>query len=331
MNKTAIILFNLGGPDCKAAIKPFLFNFFMDKNIIRLPYIFRFLLAKFIAVKRSRNEANTGYAALGYKSPLLENTIDQANALEKCLSIPSETEFKVFPCMRYWHPMAQEVVRDVKAFDPDFVVLLPLYPQYSTTTSRSSFEAWNAAAKCGGLDLPFSEIEAYPTQEGFIQASAQNIRGAYDTLLKEGHKNPRILLSAHGLPESIIKAGDPYQSHCEASAKAIIKATGIKEPDWVLCYQSRVGPQKWIGPDIVDEIDRAGKDQKAILVYPLAFVNEHIETLVEIEIEYRVLAKEKNVPAFKRVETVGTHPFFIEGLADLVREAMKQEKKSIIA
>lgn len=319
MKKIAVILFNLGGPDSKEAIRPFLLNFFMDKNIIRLPYPFRWLLARFIAFKRSWKEAGNGYALLGNKSPLLDNTKAQEKALQDSLNgQETDRSFKVFTCMRYWHPMANDIVQDVKIYNPDHIVMLPLYPQYSTTTTGSSFEDWERAAKKYALKAQFSEIQSYEAHKGFVQASAQNILKTYNELVCEGYEKPRILFSAHGLPESIIKAGDPYQSHCEKSADAIIKALHIEGVDWCLCYQSRVGPQKWIGPDTIDEIKRAGKDHTAVLIYPLAFVSEHIETLVEIEIEYRDLAKESGVPAFKRVETVGTNDLFINGLANLV-------------
>ncbi len=315
--KIAVVLFNLGGPDCTESIRPFLLNFFMDKNIIRLPFFLRWILANFISRRRSKNEAGSSYAMLGGKSPLLENTKKQAGALEKELG----EEFKVFTCMRYWHPMAEQVVQEVKDYDPDQIILLPLYPQFSTTTTHSSFENWNQFA--ADLNIPTSEICCYPLDSGFIKASAKNIRQAYEQALEETSSKdlplPRILFSAHGLPEDVIKGGDPYQWQCEQTAAAIIKEMDIPMLDWVMCYQSRVGPKKWIGPATSEVVMTAGADNVPLLIYPHAFVNEHVETLVEIEIEYKELAQQSGVPYFARVPTVSTAPAFIKGLATMVK------------
>ncbi len=313
--KTAVVLFNLGGPLGPQDIYPFLVNFFMDKNIIRAPFFVRFLLSRYIAFKRSRNEAGSSYAELGGKSPLLENTKAQAAALQNQLG----EAFKVFVCMRYWRPMADEVANDVAAYQPDRIVLLPLYPQYSTTTTKSSFEEWfNASAK-RNIKVPVHTICCYPTDPGFIRASADNILGAYRAMQTTYGRAPRLLFSAHGLPEKIVAGGDPYQWACEESAKKIAVATGIENLDWSICYQSRVGPLKWIGPSTEEALHQAAKDQVGVLIYPHAFVSEHVETLVEIEKEYRHMAEQIGVPAFGRVPTVSTHPDFIGGLANLIR------------
>ena len=319
MSRVAVVLFNLGGPDSKEAIEPFLLNFFTDPNIIRLPYPFRWLLAKLIAFRRSRKEAGTSYGELGDKSPLLHNSWEQAHALEELLNTVSGDEHKAFICMRYWHPMAPEVVQDVKAWNPDHIVLLPLYPQYSTTTTRSSYQAWTSAAKKAGLAKPFNLVCCYPSENGFIRACAANVRSVYDKAEIETGQRPRVLFSAHGLPESVIEEGDPYQWQCEKCAEDIARATGIEELDWRICYQSRVGPKKWISPSTEEELRRAAKDNVPVIILPHAFTQEHVETLVEIEIEYREVAEHLGVPGFYRVPTVGTHPDFIRGLADMVR------------
>lgn len=321
MSKVAIVLFNLGGPDSKDSIKPFLFNFFTDPNIIRLPYIFRWLIAKLIANRRSKNEAGKSYGELGDKSPLLQNSHAQAVALEELLNTESGEEHRVFIAMRYWHPMADEVAQAVKSWGADRIVLLPLYPQYSTTTTRSSYQAWKAAAKKAGLTAPEKLVCCYPTENGFIKACAANVKAVYDKALLETGQKPRILFSAHGLPVSVIKEGDPYQSQCERSAEEIAKATGITDADWRICYQSRVGPKKWLKPSTEDELHEAAKDGVPVVILPHAFTQEHVETLVEIEIEYREVADHLGVPGFYRVDTVGTHPDFIRGLADMVHSA----------
>lgn len=324
--KTAVVLFNLGGPDSRESIRPFLFNFFMDPNILRLPQPFRFLLAKWISETRSKGAAGSSYAHLGYKSPLLENSLAQAAALEKVLNASNSANiFKTFVCMRYWHPMAEEVARAVKDWAPDKIILLPLYPQFSTATTRSAFQVWDKTARRISLAAYEAAICCYPFNEGFIRASAELVRDAYEKMISEGAAAPRILFSAHGLPESIIKDGDPYQWQCEKTAEKIVVRLGIAKLDWAMCYQSRVGRQKWIGPSTEQELRRAAKDKKPVLIYPLAFTQEHVETLVEIEIEYRELAHELGVPAFARIPTVGTHPAFIDGLAGLVRENLNRE------
>jgi len=331
-------MMNLGGPDSKESIKPFLFNFFMDKNIIRAPIFVRFLVAKLIAYRRSKREAGDSYGFLGDKSPLFENSTKQAKALEAFLNLEECGEFKTFICMRYWNPMADEVAAQVRQWGPDEVILLPLYPQFSTTTTRSSFEEWDKAAKLHGLTQPRTEICCYPWEEGFIEASTENIKKVYNQALvhsqeKSGQKDikpPRLLLSAHGLPEKIVKDGDPYQWQCEQSAKKIAEKTAellkVDKLDWQICYQSRVGPMKWIGPSTEDALQRAANDGVPVVILPHAFTQEHVETLVEIEIEYREEAEKMGLHDFYRVPTVGESAAFIEGLADLVIKNMGKEK-----
>lgn len=306
--KIAIILFNLGGPDSLEAVQPFLRNLFSDPAIIGLPGWLRLPLARFIAHRRTP-KARGIYEQIGGGSPILGQTEAQARALEEALG--GEHEWRGYVCMRYWHPMTERVVQSVKRFAPDRIVLLPLYPQYSTTTTASSFAAWKKAVT---FRTPTVEVESYPTEPGFIRASVELVRQG---LAEVGNVPRRVLFSAHGLPEKVIQRGDPYQSQVEETAATI--AEHLDGVDWSVCYQSRVGPLKWIGPSTESEIHRAASDGKSIVLYPLSFVSEHSETLVEIEIEYRHLAAERGVPHFVRVDTVGASPCFIEGLASLVR------------
>jgi len=346
--KTAVILFNLGGPDKKESIEPFLFNFFMDKNIVRLPQPLRYILAKKISTSRSRGEANDSYKELGYTSPLLENTQAQANALQEKLNAPGASSrqkpgsgafneqdsclhrndtghYKTFVCMRYWHPMAQQVAKQVKNYAPEKIVLLPLYPQFSTTTTRSSFQTWNRAAKAINLDVPTGGICCYPLNEGFIQASAENIKTVYEQSRKDGHENPRILFSAHGLPEKIVRDGDPYQWQCERAAEKIVEALNLENPDYQICYQSRIGRLKWIGPSLDEALQKAANDKKPVIVYPHAFTQEHVETLVELDIEYKHIAEKLGIPGYYRVPVAGTAAPFIDGLAELVKSHKDKE------
>ena len=313
--KIAIILFNLGGPDSLDAVQPFLRNLFSDPAIITLPSWLRLPLANFIARRRTP-KARGIYEKIGGGSPILGQTEAQARALEAELG--DAHEWRGYVCMRYWHPMTERVVQSVKRFAPDRIVLLPLYPQFSTTTTASSFAAWKKAA---GFATPTVEIESYPTEPGFIRASLELVKQG---LAEVGDGPKRVLFSAHGLPEKVIKRGDPYQRQVEQTAAAI--ADHLDGVDWSVCYQSRVGPLKWIGPPTESEIRRAASDGKSVVLYPLSFVSEHSETLVELDIDYRHLAEQAGVPKYVRVPTVGTHPQFIHGLANLVRAALWSTK-----
>ena len=326
--RLAVVLMNLGGPLGRKDIYPFLLNFFSDKNIIGAPYPVRRVLAKLIASRRAKGAALEAYRELGYKSPLLENTLAQQEALEAALKKNPVQGFgavKVFTTMRYWHPRSGKVVLDVKDYNPAQIVLLPLYPQYSTTTVKSSIEDWRQSAAAHGLACHTTPVCCWPFGHGFIAASADRIRTAWEEARRiNPHIDYRILFSAHGLPEKVVKKGDPYQWQCEESAAKIAAATGIENIDWEICYQSRVGPLKWITPSTADALKKAAADGKGILVYPHAFVSEHVETLVEIENEYRESARQLGIPDFVRVETVGEHPLFIGGLASTVHFVMDQ-------
>ncbi len=314
MTRTAVILFNLGGPDRPDAIQPFLANLFNDPAIIGLPWPFRPILANLISHRRQK-QAREIYDQIGGKSPLLEQTWDQARALQQALN---DEHARVFVAMRYWHPMAEEVVGQVKEFAPDRVVLLPLYPQHSTTTTASSVREWKRAARAAGLNVPTHTVCCYPTEPGLIAAQAKLVNEALE---KAADKPVRLLFSAHGLPEKIIKEGDPYQWQVEQTSSAVMDAVGRPELDWQVCYQSRVGPLSWIGPSTDDEIRRAGEESLGVVIIPIAFVSEHSETLVELDIEYAELAQKAGVKTYIRVPAVKTQPAFIKGLADIVGAA----------
>lgn len=306
--KHAVILFNLGGPDSPEAVKPFLFNLFNDPAIITLPNPFRYLIAKLISGRRTK-EAQHIYSQIGNRSPILPNTEKQARALEAVLG----PNYKVFIAMRYWHPRAEDVLKEVLAWGPDSMTLLPLYPQYSTTTSESSIKEWKELTK--DSTIPQTVVCCFPKDPSWINAQAQLIQDTLKAL--PNPKNLRLLFSAHGLPQKIIDSGDPYQYQVESTVESVMKL--LKDPiEHQISYQSRVGPLKWIGPSTEDEIKRAGGEKKSLLVIPIAFVSDHSETLVELDIEYEELAKESGVPHYSRVPVVSDHPVFIEGLKNLV-------------
>jgi ferrochelatase len=258
------------------------------------------------------------YDHIGGRSPIFEETRKQANALQTALC-GDGVEAKAFVAMRCWHPFSDGAARAVKAFNPDRIVLLPLYPQYSTTTTASSVKDWGRAARKAGLTAPASRVCCYPWDAGFVAAAAANIRKAMADASKD--ISYRLLLSAHGLPQRTIQKGDPYQWQVEQSADAIVRALARQELEAVVCYQSRVGPLQWLSPATDAEIARAGRDGKGVIVAPIAFVSEHSETLVELDIEYRKLAMGAGVPDYRRAATVGAHADFISGLAGLVRRA----------
>ena len=322
MSKTAIVLFNLGGPDRLESVRPFLFNLFNDRAIIDLPGLPRWLLAQAISRRRAP-VARRIYQALGGGSPLLANTEAQARALQAALN-DLGGHLRVFIAMRYWHPMSDETAAQVAAYGPDSIVLLPLYPQYSTTTTGSSLADWTRAAKAVGLMAPTRGICCYPREPGFVAQIAEGLGQALDQL--DAQTPVRVLFSAHGLPKKIVARGDPYQWQVDATAEAVVQALGRPGLDWRVCYQSRVGPLEWIGPATDQEIEGAGKEGLALVVVPIAFVSEHSETLVELDQEYGELARRSGVPTYLRVATVNEGARFIEGLAGLVRAALGEDR-----
>ena len=314
MSRVAVVLFNLGGPDGPEAVRPFLYNLFKDPAIISVPALLRYPIAALISSRRETS-AQANYNIMGGASPLLPETRKQAAALEAALAGPGVTA-KCFIAMRYWKPFADQTAKEVADFAPDEIVLLPLYPQFSTTTPASSVQDW--AKAYSGLGRTRT-VCCYPTADGLIAAHAEAIR---KTWIAAGRPaNVRLLFSAHGLPEKVIKGGDPYQAQVAATAAAV--AALLPElPDWRVCYQSRVGPMKWIGPSTVEEIHVAGEQGVGLLLSPIAFVSEHIETLVELDHEYAELAEHQGVAPYLRAPALGVDQAFIKALAQTVTHAL---------
>ena len=312
MTRIAVVLVNLGGPDGPGAVLPFLRNLFRDPAILRLPALPRLLLAEWIARRRAPT-ARGIYAQIGGWSPIREQCEGQAAALAE--SLAELGEVRTFVAMRYWHPRAAAAAVEVAAFGPERTVFLPLYPQYSTTTTASSLDEWRTVA-----GEPHVAVGCYPQSSGFVRAQAARIRPVWEQASAVG--TPRLLFSAHGLPKRIADAGDPYTRHVRRSAAAIAAELGLGEAAWRVCYQSRVGRLEWIGPSTDEEIIRAGDDGVPLVVAPVAFTSEHSETLVELDIEYADLARRHNVPGYFRAPTVGDDPAFIDGLAQIVRAGL---------
>ena len=318
MTKLAVVLFNLGGPDSLKAVKPFLFNLFRDPAIIGLPTAARLPLAALISTTRAKS-ARANYRAIGGASPLLGETQDQASALETALAAKAPgLEARCFIAMRYWDPFAEETATEVAAFEPDEIVLLPLYPQYSTTTTASSLADWRKVYTGPGRSRA---VCCYPTAHGLIEAHAQAIRDLWEEA--RAPANLRLLFSAHGLPQKLVEAGDPYRAQIEATAEAI--AARLPEfPDWRVSFQSRVGRLPWLSPYTDDEIRRAGAEGKGVLIAPIAFVSEHVETLVELDRDYARLAVETGCKPYLRARTPGVRDAFIAELARTVLEAAER-------
>jgi len=313
--RIAVVLFNLGGPDGPADVRLFLENLFSDPAIIDAPAIVRRPLAAFIARTRART-AIGNYARMGGGSPLLAETRAQAAALRDVLQARlGDDAVEVFIAMRYWNPTTEQAAAEVARFAPDEVVLTPLYPQFSTTTTGSSLAAWRKAYKGSGASRA---ICCWYGEAGLIEAHVRRILETWDAA---GRPRVRLLFSAHGLPEKVVAGGDPYEWQIEATCAAIADRLGTSW-DWRVCYQSRVGPLKWLGPSTPEAIAAAAEDGLGVLIDPVAFVSEHVETLVELDHDYAALAKAAGIPVYLRAPVVGILPLFIDGLADVVVDAL---------
>ena len=311
--KKAVILFNLGGPDKLDNVEPFLFNLFNDPAILNLPSLLRYPLAKIIANRRAPT-AKKIYQELGGSSPILKLTQEQSSALEiKLNKDDSISKYKCFIVMRCWHPRAENVLKEVINYGPDEVILMPLYPQYSAATSGSSINEWKDICKKNNFKVKTSTVCCYPTDNNFVEAHKDEITKKIKNL-----DNFKLIFSAHGLPEKNIKKGDPYQWQVEQSVNKIVKTLDIQNLDWILSYQSRVGPLKWIGPSTEDIIVENSKLGKKIVLVPVAFVSEHSETLVELDIEYKELADKNGCKDYIRVPALGTNKDYIKAMSNLI-------------
>ena len=311
--KKAVILFNLGGPDKLENVEPFLFNLFNDPAILNLPTFLRYPLAKLIANRRAPT-AKKIYQELGGSSPILKLTEEQSVALESKLNKDDNgSKYKCFIVMRCWHPRAENVVKEVIDYGPDEIILMPLYPQYSAATSGSSINEWQNICKKNNFEVKTCTLCCYPTDNNFIQAHKDEIIKKIKNL-----DNFKLIFSAHGLPEKNIKKGDPYQWQVEQSVDRIVKSLNIKNLDWILSYQSRVCPLKWIGPSTEDIIVENSKLGKQIVLVPIAFVSEHSETLVELDIEYKELADKNGCKNYIRVPALGKNENYIKAMSNLI-------------
>ncbi|MBU7582667.1 MAG: ferrochelatase [Nostoc sp. TH1S01] len=324
MGRVGVLLLNLGGPDKLEDVGPFLFNLFSDPEIIRLP--FRWLqrpLAWFIASRRTKT-SQENYKQIGGGSPLRRITEAQGEALREQLSDLGK-EANIYVGMRYWHPYTEEAIAQLTQDEIDKLVILPLYPQFSISTSGSSFrlleKLWQEDPKLQSLE--YTVIPSWYKQRNYLKAMAELIAQEIDQF--PNPNDVHIFFSAHGVPKSYVEeAGDPYQQEIEECTYLIMQT--LNRPNaHTLAYQSRVGPVEWLQPYTEDALKELGaQGVQDIVVVPISFVSEHIETLQEIDIEYREIAEEAGIHNFRRAPAPNTHPVFIRALADLVIEALEQ-------
>jgi ferrochelatase len=330
-SKIAVVLLNLGGPDSLDAVEPFLFNIFNDPDIINFPlsFLIRTRLAKLISSKRAPR-IQEQYKKIGGKSPILDTTTKQAKLLEEELN--KNIEAKVFIAMRYWKPFTVDAADAIEKYRPDLIVLLPLYPQFSVSTTGSSVNEWNKAVRKREFlkNVPTVLVEKYYLNELYIKAIVERINSALDKFPIDKRDNVTILFSAHGTPVKLVKNGDPYSHHIRETVDKVVKTGGYKQP-WSLCFQSKVGPQKWLTPSTPTVIEEnAAKGIKNVLIVPIAFTSDHLETLFELNIEYRHLAEQKGIEQYEMTVGLNDSPTFISALEELVLEKVREGSEAAV-
>ncbi len=317
--KIGVVLLNLGGPDSLEAVEPFLYNLFVDPDIINFPgsFLFRKWLARTISSRRYP-KIQEQYKQIGGKSPLKDFTLGQAKLLEEKLN--EKFPAKVYAAMRYWHPFTEEVLDEIEKEKITKVILLPLYPQYSKATTESSVKEWKKHLELRGNPprIEWSLIEHYYDFPPYLDAFVERINQGLEKFPAEKRGQVDILFSAHGTPMKLVRAGDPYSGHIRETVAAVMRRGGWQNAHH-LCFQSKVGPQKWLTPSTPATIeDLAKKGVKDMLAVPIAFASDHLETLFEVGIEFRHLAKEAGVRQFEVTEGLNYSEKFIGALAQLV-------------
>jgi ferrochelatase len=320
-----IVLLNLGGPDSLEAVEPFLRNLFADPDVIQLPPVVRLfqpLLARLIAQRRAPL-SRAAYRQIGGRSPIAEESAAQATA------VATELERRGLRAhgtvaMGCWHPFSSETVAELTTLGIRRAVAVPLFPHYSRSTTGSSMVALDRAIARAGSDLQLARVERYPDAPGYLEAVAERTRAAMATLpVGEERDRAPVLFSAHGLPEAYIRRGDPYLDDIRITVAAVTKQLALTDRAR-LCFQSRVGPQRWLGPTTEEALDAVAQEgHHTVVVVPIAFTGEHIETLQEIDILYKERATRAGITHFARARTVGCHPAFVRALADLAEAAAR--------
>ncbi len=328
--KIGVVLLNLGGPDSLEAVEPFLYNLFVDPDIINFPgsFLFRKSLAKLISSKR-HPKIQEQYKQIGGKSPLKDFTLGQAKLLEQKLN--EKILAKVYAAMRYWHPFTEETLDAIEKDGIKKVILLPLYPQFSKATTESSVKEWKKQLERRGnqTKIEWTLIESYYDFPPYIDAFVERVNQGLERFPAEKRESVHILFSAHGTPMKLVRAGDPYSAHIKKTVEMVVERGGFKQSN-SLCYQSKVGPQKWLTPSTPDTIEElAARGVKDMLAVPIAFASDHLETLFEVGIEFKHLAKEAGVRQFEVTEGLNYSEKFIDALAQLVLNKAKNFETKI--
>ncbi len=323
MSKYAVILLNMGGPDSLDAVGPFLFNLFSDRDIFKIPFGQK-IFARILSKRRAPHVSNN-YRQIGGKSPLNEWTEVQRSMLQTALRklLP---EIRVYTAMRYWHPTIKSVAENISKNNFDKIVLLPLYPHHSITTTGSAFNEWNRSYN-GDTDR-LKYVKAFFDNPKYISAINERIDEAMMQFPENVRKEVQILFSAHGTPERLVKGGDPYKEHIEATIKCVMEARSFSHEHHV-CFQSKVGPLKWLEPSTREMIEKlAAKKKKQLLIVPVSFVSDHIETLFELDIEYRAIADKLGIENYIVIKGLNDSETFIEALKEIVVDTMDLEEVS---
>jgi ferrochelatase len=323
--RVGIVLFQLGGPDTLEAIEPFLYNLFCDPDIIDFPFarIGRKPLAKLISTTRAR-KVQHHYATIGGGSPIRKHTERQARALESELRNQG-IDAHCFVAMRYWHPFTQEAIVRLQAAQCDEVVLLPLYPQYSSTTTGSSLNEWRRLFRG---DLPLHCVETFYRNTMYLDAVVEKVNEALSRF--DSPEGPEIVFSAHSVPMSVIEKGDPYQRHIEETVQHLMQRGGWSNPHR-LCYQSKVGASRWLQPSLRQTMQTLATERvREVCVVPVAFVSDHVETLGEIDHEAREQAQRLGIAQFEMSAGLNDSPKFIRALGQIVQQALDPTAHSLI-
>ncbi len=326
LKHSAVVLLQLGGPDSLDAVKPFLYNLFCDPDIIDIPgaFLFRKILAAAISKFRSPKVVEL-YKSIGNKSPIYEQSMEQADALKNLLK-EQGLELPVFIAMRYWHPFTEEVVDKLIEQEINELILVPLYPQYSKATTGSSVNELDRVLKRkkSGNSIRYTYVHSYHEHPLYIKSIIDRIQTALLRFPQEIREKVFLVFSSHGTPMKLVREGDPYSHQMKQTYEEVIKTANFAQSS-ILCFQSKVGPQKWLEPSLIDTIDKlAGEGVKYMLVIPIAFVSEHIETLSEINIEARKQATDLGILQFETMPALRDHPDYIGCLAELVREKINE-------
>lgn len=324
--RIAVLMQNLGGPGSLAEVRPFLQNLFSDREIIRFPggalgqRLFAWLLAKKKAPTSAQN-----YAAIGGRSPLVEWTTRQGEGMKALVEQQAPVELLIQPCMRYWHPTAEAALSRAREFGADHIVAFTQYPHYSTTTTGSSMRDLLRTKGRLGVATPLSTIEGFHEHPAYVAAMAECVCEGLEQVPQDLRAGARVVYSAHSLPLKFVEQGDPYPGQIRRTAELVHRETGLANP-FEISWQSKVGPVRWLSPSSQDRIRALpGEGTRDVVVVPIAFVNDHIETLQELDLELRHAAGEAGMRTFVRAPSLNVRPAFLRALADILLEHLQQQ------